>query len=129
MEKPTLRAIRALASAVDAAAEPPAPPELGGQRAVLIQTLGACCACEQPVPARNIKRLELKAPVAGTGWGCKVCKLPRDGALAVLCDECAAKDAVPVLAVLGYANRGERVAVTELSEVQAHDWTLHKERQ
>jgi hypothetical protein len=48
--------------------------------------LGFCCNC--PARATAIVMLHRRAPVPGTGWGCVVCDLPSDGALAVLCDAC-----------------------------------------
>lgn len=53
--------------------------------------LGPCCRCGgEGTPARTIIMLPYKAPVPGTGWGCAQCGRPQHGALAVVCDVCAA---------------------------------------
>lgn len=49
--------------------------------------LGACCGCGCN-QAQNILTLGKKALIPGTGWGCVVCGLPFDGAIAVVCDDC-----------------------------------------
>lgn len=55
-------------------------------------SLGPCCNCGIASPCvRTIVMLDFRAPVPGTGWGCVVCSLPSDGAIAVLCDRCAAE--------------------------------------
>ncbi len=52
-------------------------------------TLGSCCVCGQDGPTvRNLLNLPFKSPTPGHGWGCLVCKIPPDGALAVICDTC-----------------------------------------
>jgi hypothetical protein len=61
---------------------------LGGEEEQ-VPDLGPCCGCEvTTLGACNIVMLDKKAPVAGAGWGCLVCELPHDGAVAVLCDAC-----------------------------------------
>ena len=51
--------------------------------------LGMCCACRLAGPTvRNIMMIPFRAPVPGKGWGCLVCRLPSDGAVAVVCDAC-----------------------------------------
>lgn len=52
---------------------------------------GACCACGSRVHVRNFILLPFRTPVPGTGWGCATCGLPADGALSVVCDDCAGK--------------------------------------
>ncbi len=48
-----------------------------------------CCSCfEVRSDVKNIACLPEKAPEPGTGWGCYVCGLPPDGALALVCDKC-----------------------------------------
>ncbi len=55
--------------------------------------LGRCCSCEKDgSDVRNIISLHYRAPEAGKGWGCFVCGLPSDGAVAVLCDDCMDPD-------------------------------------
>jgi hypothetical protein len=49
--------------------------------------LGPCCMCGIPEP-QAIVMLSRRAAVPGHGWGCVVCGLPPDGAVAVLCDPC-----------------------------------------
>lgn len=49
--------------------------------------LGLCCYCERD-GARNILNLPFEAPVLGTGWGCRDCGVPFDGAISVVCDAC-----------------------------------------
>jgi len=46
--------------------------------------LGPCCACEGFESVRNVLMLHVKMTVPGQGWGCLVCGLSFDGALAVL---------------------------------------------
>lgn len=53
--------------------------------------LGSCCICAGKQSVRTVLQLGFRAPVPGTGWGCVVCRLPGDGAVAVLCDECCKK--------------------------------------
>lgn len=69
-------------------------------------SLGTCCMCGRADGVRNIIQLELRAPIAGHGWGCTVCDLPLDGAIAVICDDClpafAKQPAKLVIACRGY---------------------------
>ena len=59
--------------------------------------LGRCCACleegTEGNPVRNLMMLDRLAPTPGTGWGCFVCGLPLDGAVAVLCERCVEAEA------------------------------------
>ncbi len=72
--------------------------------------LGACCACLcVGASVRNLVMLPVRAPVPGTGWGCVVCGLPNDGALAVVCDLCLDLNLEIVEAIDGYATKGQRV--------------------
>jgi hypothetical protein len=79
--------------------------------------LGPCCACGRADrQARTLIALAYRAPQKGTGWGCVVCHLPSDGALAVVCDPCLAIDAPIVEVCDGYATgkkRLNRIFVTE----------------
>jgi len=63
--------------------------------------------------------------VPGSGWGCVVCGLPADGAIAVLCDGCL--DHTPRFAVHGYADGGGRILIDELREAFDHDLSRHAE--
>jgi hypothetical protein len=88
--------------------------------------LGACCACRTRGPTvRNIMMLPRLAPLKGSGWGCMVCGLPRDGAIAVVCDACMeAKQ--PILDVcVGYAKRDERVSIEAVEGLFQHDLAMH----
>ncbi len=88
---------------------------------------GPCCACGATCPTvRNFMFLEQKAPVPGTGWGCCVCGLPADGAVAVLCDACIAAKRPPVLAFAGYPSLKQFVAVADLVGEHKHDLGRHQ---
>jgi hypothetical protein len=50
--------------------------------------LGPCCNCGRPGRVGTIAMLDRRSPTPGRGWGCVVCNLPSDGAIAVLCDDC-----------------------------------------
>jgi hypothetical protein len=68
--------------------------------------------------------LQRRAPVPGTGWSCVICKLPPDGAIAVMCDACVGK--APVRVCRGFPNRRERVAYEDLApDVFEHDPMRH----
>jgi hypothetical protein len=51
---------------------------------------GPCCVCCCQENVRNIWMLNLKGP--HNGWGCFVCHLPAQGAIAIICDLCAERD-------------------------------------
>lgn len=85
-----------------------------------------CCACGREKRVRNIVMLDQKALTPGAGWGCVVCNLPNDGAVAVICDECAANGTPLQFAVDGYLESGALVAIGELPDIpHAHDLKLH----
>lgn len=88
--------------------------------------LGTCCSCGGTDGVRNIMTLHKKAPEPGKGWGCVVCSLPSDGAVAVLCDECLETEQPIRFAVKGYPASGERVPIEELSGVHEHNKTKHE---
>ncbi len=78
--------------------------------------LGPCCTCGTTVGVNNIMMLELRAPTPGKGWGCLVCNLPQDGAVAVLCDACA-DGGLPLKMVCdGYPKDGKRVPFDSLPD-------------
>lgn len=87
--------------------------------------LGSCCACEGTDGVRNVYLLKHKAPVAGTGWGCVVCGLSADGAVAVLCDRCHEAEDEARFACVGYPGRNERVFVGQLEGEHRHDPSKH----
>lgn len=92
---------------------------------------GPCCCCGTMYKVRTLVMLEKKAPVPGTGWGCVQCGLPLDGALAVLCDQCAANSAdLPNclrFVCRGYPTLGERTPIEEVAGEHAHDMSQHPE--
>src|SRR5262245_26737062 len=90
--------------------------------------LGPCCACfRRGRTVRNILMLPFKAPVAGMGWGCIVCGLACDGALAVLCDYCFHTKRTPTHICVGYASSGKRATRPERPEPFDHDVTKHRD--
>lgn len=74
--------------------------------------LGACCVCGHTIGVTNILMLDRLAPVPGTGWGCLVCGLPSDGAVAVVCDPCLGQ--TPRFVCAGYPADGERAPYEDL---------------
>jgi hypothetical protein len=53
---------------------------------------GSCCSCgEEKASVRNVIMLRKRSPIEGRGWGCLVCKVPSNGAVAVVCDRCLRK--------------------------------------
>lgn len=70
--------------------------------------------------------LPKKAPEPGTGWGCVVCGLSADGAVAVVCDRCLESKKPIQSAIKGFAKSGQRVPVTSLVGEHKHNEQLHK---
>jgi hypothetical protein len=89
--------------------------------------LGPCGCCAGLYRVRNLIMLPLRAPQPGTGWGCLVCDLPQDGALAAVCDPCLDAGAVVLYAIDGPAGSKERVAVARLGAEFRHDLRKHPE--
>jgi len=94
--------------------------------------LGPCCVCESTIAVHSIVMLHQKAPIAGRGWGCVVCGLASDGALAVVCDRCAdnLEPAEPIEMHLRFACRGYpaadgRVPIATLTGTHDHDLSQH----
>lgn len=87
--------------------------------------LGPCCACGGADNIRNVMMLHKRAPVPGTGWGCIVCGLPLDGAVAVLCDHCIETQAPITQACVGYPGAGLRVSIETLVGEFDHDEAKH----
>lgn len=76
------------------------------------QPAGPCCACRRSdVDVRNLIMLPFRAPQPGTGWGCVVCGLPSDGAIALVCDACLEADAPIRDCCEGYTTSGQRASV------------------
>jgi hypothetical protein len=95
--------------------------------------LGPCCMCSGP-NAINILMLPQRAPIPGTGWGCVVCGLDADGAIAVLCPDCfELHQENPNLlgfCCSGYARAGVRVAIADLPDgVFDHDRAKHTDEE
>lgn len=89
-------------------------------------TLGPCCNCERLDGVTNVVMLARLGPVPGQGWGCVVCHLPCDGAVAVLCHLCV-NVSPPRLVCSGYPAEGRRVLFSELSpEIFDHDPAQHE---
>lgn len=89
--------------------------------------LGPCCACDGVVNVRNIYTLAQRGPVPGTGWGCFVCGLPKDGAIAVVCDACYEAAREPRYVCDGYPLQKRRIPVASLDRTPFdHDEERHR---
>ena len=86
--------------------------------------LGSCCVCGTFEGVTNLITLHQRAPVPGTGWGCFLCQLPEDGAVAVTCDQCLRLKLV--WACHGYPHEGKRVPIESLEGEFDHDHELHR---
>ena len=91
-----------------------------------VPKLGPCCACGRSDRlVRNMLSLDKKSPIAGRGWGCLVCDLPNDGAVAVVCDECLG---APLRwACRGYPGSDGRVPFDSLAGTHQHNMARHPE--
>ncbi len=92
-----------------------------------ITIAGPCCACRQERTLRNIVCMAFQGPLNahGKGWGCVVCGLPTDGAIAVVCDDCR-ESAAPILDVCsGYAADPGRA---EAASLRDKPWAHRRER-
>jgi hypothetical protein len=92
--------------------------------------LGDCCACHGTRNVRNLVMHDKRAPVPGTGWGCVLCDLPMDGAVSVLCDDCAAIDfetheVYKYEVCVGYPKENRRQPLASLTEPFGHDLRFH----
>jgi len=90
------------------------------------ELIGPCCACGLTRNVRNVIMLDKRAPIAGTGWGCVVCGLPSDGAVAVVCDDCLDEEAPLKFICKGYASQGDRAPIETATEPFGHDLALHR---
>jgi hypothetical protein len=95
-------------------------------------SLGTCCGCGNVLNVRTIVNVHKKSPTPGRGWGCVVCGLPFDGAVAVLCDECADKAEKGKKNIFKYACKGYpatdgRVPFESLKGDHDHDMSKHPE--
>lgn len=78
---------------------------------------GPCCACGlDSLLVRNFITLDCLAPVPGTGWGCFVCGLPQDGAMAIVCDACKEIGAPLRHVICGYPEDKQRSFKSDLLE-------------
>lgn len=80
--------------------------------------VGTCCICgEENSKVRNFVTIERLAPIPGTGWGCIVCDLPSDGAVAVICDDCLPERGSHLKlkqVILGYPAEKKRIDFDQL---------------
>jgi len=90
---------------------------------------GPCCQCLTITLLRNVMFIHQRGPSPGKGWGCMICNLPSDGAVALMCDRCAQAPlrAPPKFVCTGYMKDGERTPYDTLStEPFDHDLTMHR---
>lgn len=89
--------------------------------------LGPCCACGKEGPdVRNIIHLPNPGPTPGRGWGCYVCNLPPNGAVAVICDDCQKAGRNLMFICTGYPATDGRTPLDQLSNKDfAHDMEKH----
>jgi hypothetical protein len=96
-----------------------------------VPDLGCCCACgttDSLRMIRNIVMLPVRAPVAGTGWGCLHCGLPQDGALAVVCDPCLESNQEIIMVASGQLGDKQRMPRSALADRPFdHDRSKHPE--
>jgi hypothetical protein len=91
------------------------------------QNFGPCCACEKDEgEIKNIVMLNQKGPMSGKGWGCLVCGLPPEGAVASLCDECMELGRPIKYAIADFETKA-RVPIESLGAEHDHDWSKHPE--
>lgn len=79
-----------------------------------------CCACDEMKPLRNIAMLPKRAPTPGKGWGCVICRIPNDGAVAIVCDTCIEINTPIRFVCDGYPAAGARVSIDSLTESFDH---------
>jgi hypothetical protein len=89
---------------------------------------GPCCACLKQKPTtRNLLMLPHRASVPGTGWGCIVCNLPPDGAVAIVCDDCLQSQRELQNVIFGYPMEKQRVGYEAVSHTKfKHTQELHE---
>lgn len=100
--------------------------DVGGP--IPVEDLGTCCACGCRAPewnVRNVIMLHRKSPTPGRGWGCAVCGLASDGAVAVVCDACLEETKPVVFACTGYPGEDGRTPIGELTGVHEHKMAAH----
>ena len=95
--------------------------------------IGQCCNCLRVEALRNVMMLHRRGPSPGNGWGCVQCKLPADGAVALVCDDCVEiisqmVEPRPRYVCTGYATEPDRTLYDDLSpEHFDHDYSRHPE--
>lgn len=96
--------------------------------------LGRCCQCEKESDeVVNIVCVPRRSVEPGNGcWGCVVCGLRPEGAVAVLCDGCLEKlgetgEIMPKFVCLGSPWRNRRMLTESLKQVFEHDMSKHPE--
>lgn len=94
---------------------------------------GPCCICEcEGESVQNFIQLDYKNPKKSTtsGWGCVVCGLPAEGALAIICDE-RLNNPDTVIDDIKFLMDGETGRVPVPAETDRvpheHDLSLHRE--
>jgi hypothetical protein len=89
---------------------------------------GPCCACLKQKPTtRNLLMLPHRASVPGAGWGCIVCNLPPDGAVAIVCDDCLQAGSDLQNVIFGYPMEKQRVGYEAVSHTKfKHTQELHE---
>ncbi len=88
-----------------------------------ILLVGPCCACRRgDVVLRVVVLQDFRVPKSalGKGWGCVVCAIPGNGAIAVLCEPCAAAQAPVVDVCAGYPTEAGRA---EAEPLRAFPWS------
>ncbi len=93
--------------------------------------LGTCCICGSSEAVRTFVCLNKKCSVPGTGWGCVVCGIKADGAMAVICDACcdSVADVLGALrfVIRGYPSNQGREPIGAVSGTHEHNMGYHKE--
>ena len=88
-------------------------------------SLGTCCICGGRERVTTLLTLSVKGKVSGHGWGCVVCNLPSDGAVAVLCEICRplyqSGEKKLLIACMGYPATEGRIPISELTTPHMHD--------
>lgn len=87
-----------------------------------------CCACQLERLCRWVQPLPVLHPVSGLGWGCAVCDIANDGAIAVLCDACAGQRNLDIHDVCaGSATDPARAPYRDCVRCFEHDHANHME--
>ncbi len=92
------------------------------------KNVGPCCSCGRDnLEVRNVVMIEQKNPGGKDGWGCLQCHLPMEGAVALICDECAELGRPIKFAVDGEIKNKKRIPVESLGAEHKHDMSQHPE--